>query len=98
MDDCLQKLKKWSVSCYTDRLLANQIAGKPVRITCHLIMKHTKIGSAKEILGVIVDKLTRSLYVDRELSLIGSLSNSWLTVAGFLSRAFDPASTTLSGQ
>ena len=25
-------------------------------------------------------------------------ANSWLTVAGFLSRAFDPASTTLSGQ
>ena len=28
----------WSVSCYTDRLLANQIAGKPVRISCHVIM------------------------------------------------------------
>ena len=27
--------KRWSVSCYTDQLLANQIAGKPVRISCH---------------------------------------------------------------
>ena len=33
MDDFLQKLKRWSVSYYTDRLLTNQIAGKPVRIS-----------------------------------------------------------------
>ena len=38
MGDFLQKLKKWSVSCYTDWLLANQIAGKPVCISCHVIM------------------------------------------------------------
>ena len=31
--------KRSSVSCYTDRLLANQITGKPVRISCHLIMQ-----------------------------------------------------------
>ena len=36
--DFLQKLKRWSVSCYTDRLSANQIAGKPVRISCHVII------------------------------------------------------------
>ena len=30
--------KRWSVSCYTDRLSANQIAGKPVRISCHIII------------------------------------------------------------
>ena len=26
--------KRWSVSCYTDWLLANQVAEKPVRISC----------------------------------------------------------------
>ena len=36
--DFLQKLKRWSVSCYTDRLSANQIAGKPVRISCYIII------------------------------------------------------------
>ena len=30
--------KRWSLSCYTDRLLANQIARKPVRIRFHIIM------------------------------------------------------------
>ena len=29
--------KKWSAWCYTDRLLANQIAGKPIRISFHVI-------------------------------------------------------------
>ena len=29
----LQKLKGWPITCYTDRPLANQIAGKPVRIS-----------------------------------------------------------------
>ena len=32
-----KSLKRWSVSCYTDRLLANQIARKPVRISLHII-------------------------------------------------------------
>ena len=27
------------MSCYTDRLLANRITGKPVRISCHSIMQ-----------------------------------------------------------
>ena len=38
MDDFLQKLKKVVRTCQTDRLLANQIAGKSVRISCHLII------------------------------------------------------------
>ena len=33
--------KRWSVSGYTDRLSANQIAGKPVRTSCHLIRGKT---------------------------------------------------------
>ena len=37
MDNFLQRLKRWSITCYTDRLLANQIAGKPVCIGCHII-------------------------------------------------------------
>ena len=37
IDDFLQKLKRWSLSCYTDRLLASQITGKPVRTSCHKI-------------------------------------------------------------
>ena len=37
LDDFLQKLKIQSVTCYTDRLLANQIARKLIRISCHLI-------------------------------------------------------------
>ena len=28
--------KRWFVSCYTDRLLANQVAENPVRISCHI--------------------------------------------------------------
>ena len=43
--DFLQKLKRWSVSCYTDQLSANQIAGKPVRISRHIIMEFTKAES-----------------------------------------------------
>ena len=37
-DDFLQSWKRWSVSCYTDRLLSNQTAGKLVPIRCHLII------------------------------------------------------------
>ena len=44
-----KSLKRWSVSCYTDRLLANQIARKPVRISWHLIMAqyHLRQGGYK---------------------------------------------------
>ena len=36
VDDFLQKLKKVvRIALYTDRLLANQIAGKLARINCH---------------------------------------------------------------
>ena len=38
------KVKKWSVSYYMERLLANQNAGKPVRISCHIIKKVTTFG------------------------------------------------------
>ena len=38
LDDFLQKWKRWSVLCYMDQLLANQIAGKPVHIICHIII------------------------------------------------------------
>ena len=38
VDGFLKKIgKRWSVLCYTDQLLANQIAVKPVRISCHVI-------------------------------------------------------------
>ena len=37
-----KSLKRWSISCYTDRLSANQIAGKPVRISRHVITLYTK--------------------------------------------------------
>ena len=45
----LQKLWKVvrSVSCYMDRLLANQIAEKPVRISCHEINTDTKMVDVK---------------------------------------------------
>ena len=47
--------KRWSVSCYTDRLLANQISGKPVRISCHLI---TTVEQKSFFIGIsfILDK------------------------------------------
>ena len=35
----MQEQREKGGSCYTDRLLANQITGKPVRISCHLIMQ-----------------------------------------------------------
>ena len=34
--------KRWSVSCYTDRLLANQIAEKPVRISCMMYVSKSR--------------------------------------------------------
>ena len=43
MDDLLQKLKKVVRVVLCDRLLANQIAGKPVRIICHTIIQSTNL-------------------------------------------------------
>ena len=52
MNDFLKKLKRWSVFCYTDRLLANQIAGKPVRISCPIVASFTSL--VKDFLYLVV--------------------------------------------
>ena len=55
--------KKWPLSCYTDWLLANQIAGKPVCISGYVITTITKTPADEKsrLSGVVtkeVDELT----------------------------------------
>ena len=67
--------KRWSVSCYTDQLLAKQIAGKPVRISCHMITIIIII-----IIIIIIVKPFRLTYMASSFKLNYCLSNLLLSV------------------
>ena len=58
MDDVLQKLKKMVRSCYTDWLLANQIVGKPVRISFHKIVENTAVSMGSKFIDSTEEYIT----------------------------------------
>ena len=64
MDNFLQNRKRWSLSCYRDLLLANQIAGKPVRISCHnngmLLLTSCEVHTGKYLDGSFEVRTERS--------------------------------------
>ena len=61
------------MSRYTDRPLANQIAGKPIRNSCHLIMKRIKFQHSKTIKYSTCIKYMNSVCPDRDQSRLKQL-------------------------
>ena len=64
------------MSCYTDRLLANQVAEKPIRTSCHIINEYTHFVSPKHSIDEFQSPINAGKMADYETLTLCVFPNS----------------------